>query len=397
MSELLELHKKNNAQMGERNGIAVPLNFGDSEAAYTALRGHISVADYSHYTKIKIEGDEAFDFLDFAVAGDVAEIRDEQALHTVILDEKGDIQSDVYVLNDDDTYILLCEFINDADMLALLEARKGEFEVEIESLTASHAMITYEGPYSWELMAEIYGMDVIGIPYLGFIAMENDSYIFRAGKHGEYGYKIILPHSESVELWEKAWELGQKYEIKAVGLDLQNIGRLENPYFNPEGAASASRKPRDLQLQWMVRYDKEEFFGRDALLAAREEPISRKIVGLVAQTEGEGESLAKGDKVLCEGQEIGEIVNAGYSPALKKFIAQGFIDAGFAYASIDAYSVKNSEGREIAIETSATPFFMNLSMLVNPNEHSFVNPAKPKNLIEQLQAQENQPAEAVEA
>ncbi|MEQ9364123.1 MAG: aminomethyltransferase family protein, partial [Leptospirales bacterium] len=334
MSELLELHKKNNANLGERNGITVPLNFGDAEVAYTALRGHISVADYSHYTKIKIEGEEAFDFLDFAVAGDVAEIRDEQALHTVILDEKGDILSDVYVLNDDDTYLLICEFINDADMLELLKARKGEFDVEIESLTASHAMITYEGPYSWELMAEIYGMDVIGIPYLGFIAMENDSYVFRAGKHGEYGYKIILPHADAPELWEKALELGEKYQIKQVGLDLQSIGRLENPYFNPEGAAKVSRKPRDLQLQWMVRYDKEEFFGREGLLASRDEPVSRKIVGLVAQKEGESEAMAVGDKVMCGGEEIGEIVNAGYSAALKKYIAQGFIKAEFAYASI---------------------------------------------------------------
>lgn len=381
--------------MGERNGIAVPLNFGDAEAAYTALRGHVSVADYSHYTKIKIDGEEAFDFLDFAVAGDVAEIRDEQALHTVILDENGDILSDVYVLNDDDTYLLLCEYINDADMLALLNARKGEFEVEIESLTASHAMITYEGPYSWELMAEIYGMDVIGIPYLGFIAMENDSYVLRAGKHGEYGYKIILPHGEAVELWEKALELGEKYEMKQVGLDLQKIGRLENPYFNPEGAAKVSRKPRDLQLQWMVRYDKEEFFGRDGLLSAREEPATRKVVGLVAQKEGESEALAIGDKIVCAGEEIGEVVNAGYSAALKKYIAQGFIKAEFAYAGLDDYSVQTSGGAAVAVETSATPFFMNLSMLVNPNEHSFVNPQKPKNLIEQLQQAET--AEAVEA
>lgn len=385
MSELLSLHKKNNAEMGERNGISVPLSFGDAEEAYTALRGHISVADYSHYTKIKIGGEEAFDFLDFAVAGDVAEIRDEQALHTVVLDDKGEILSDVYVLNDDDTYILICEFVNDADMLELLNSRKGEFDVEIESLTASHAMITYEGPYSWELMAEIYGMDVIGIPYLGFIAMENDSYVFRAGKHGEFGYKIILPHAEAPELWEKGLELGQKYEIKQVGLNLQKIGRLENPYFNPEGAAKKSRKPRDLQLQWMVRYDKEEFFGRDGLLSGKEEPATHKVVGLIAQKEGDSEVMAEGDKVFCNGEEIGEVVNAGFSPAQKKYIAQGFISTEYAFASLDAFTVKNASGQEISIATSATPFFMNLSMLVNPNEHSFVNPAKPKNIIEQFE------------
>lgn len=394
MSELLSLHKQNNARLGERNGITVPLGYGDASEEYEALRGHIMMADYSHYTKIKVGGDEAFDFLDYAVAGDVAEIRDEQALHTVILDEKGEILSDVYVLNDDDTYLLLCEFIDDARMMELLNARKGEFDVEFESLTASHAMITFEGPYSWELCAEIFGMDVIGIPYLGFIALENDSYIFRAGKNGEYGYKIILPHADAPELWQKGLELGERYKIKRSGLDLQKIGRLENPYFNPEGAAKASRKPRDLQLQWMVRYDKEEFFGREGLLEARDEAPVRKVVGVIAQTEGESEKFEVGDGIFCGGAEIGTVVNAGYSPALKKYIAQGFIDTQYAYASLDAFTVKSASGREIPVSTSATPFFMNLSMLVNPNEHSFVNAAKPKNLLEQIQGKAEQKVEA---
>lgn len=79
METLSALHEANAKEMVEKNGISVPQSYSDFEKEYYALRKNIALSDYSHYTKIKLEGDEAFDLLDFAVAGDVAEIRDEQS------------------------------------------------------------------------------------------------------------------------------------------------------------------------------------------------------------------------------------------------------------------------------------------------------------------------------
>lgn len=395
MNGLLALHKENATSTVEVNGIEVPNEYSEMSKEYYALRHNVALSDYSHYAKLKIEGDEAFDVLDVAVAGDVAEIRDEQTLYTVILNEAGEIITDVYIMNDDDTYLVLAEHVDDETLMALFQERMGDFEdVEMTSLTQSHAIVAMEGPYSWELAKEIYGMDVIGIPFLGFIALEDDTYLLRAGKHGEFSYKVILPVQEAEALWQEIEEKGSRYELVKAGLALHDLTRLENPYFNPKGNGSVSRDPRELQLQWMVRYDKDEFVGLESLLEKREQSLSKKIVGVVLDQEGEIKAVGAGDVLVCDGEEIGHLVATGYSPALKKTIAQAFINDAYAYAGIDAYAIKTADGVERKVTTTATPFVQNYSMLINPNEHSFVNPDKFRNMIEQYEAKQAEQAEA---
>lgn len=397
MNGLTALHTLHAKNVTSFNGIEVPDQYSDLDKEYNALRHNVALSDYSHYTKLKIEGDEAFDVLDLAVAGDVAEIRDEQTLYTVLLDEAGNIITDIYIMNDDDTYVVLAEHIDDATLMNLLKERMGEFEdIEMTSLTQSHAIIAMEGPYSWELAKEIYGMDVIGIPFLGFIALEDETYLLRAGKHGEFSYKVILPIEEAESLWKDIEEKGARYELVKAGLALHKLTRLENPYFSPTGNGRVSRDPRELQLQWMVRYDKEEFFGREELLEKRDQALAKKIIGVVLEQDGEVDGIDSGNSVFCNDEEIGKIVSCGYSPSLNKVISQAIIDEAYAYAGIDAYVVKTDGGVELKIKTTATPFVNNHSMLINPNENSFVNPDKFRNMIEQLEAQKAQKAEESE-
>jgi aminomethyltransferase len=368
MNGLLALHKEQAKDVTSVNGIEVPKQYSDLDKEYYALRHNVALSDYSHYSKLKIEGDEAFDVLDVAVAGDVAEIRDEQTLYTVLLDEAGNIITDVYIMNDDDSYVVLAEHVDDATLMSLFQERMGDFEdVEMTSLTQSHAIVAMEGPYSWELAKEIYGMDVIGIPFLGFIALEDDTYLLRGGKHGEFSYKVILPVQEAEALWKEIEEKGMRYELVKAGLALHELTRLENPYFSPTGNGSVSRDPRELQLQWMVRYDKDEFFGRESLLEKRDQALTKKIVGVVLEQEGEVKAIGSGDAIFCNGEEIGKLVVSGYSPSLKKVIAQAFIDEAYAYAGIDAYVIKTADGVERKISTTATPFIKNHSMLIIPN------------------------------
>jgi len=167
---------------------------------------------------------------------------------------------------------------------------------------------------------------------------------------------------------------------------LHELTRLENPYFSPAGNGSVSRDPRELQLQWMVRYDKDEFFGRERLLEKRDEPLTKKIVGIVLEEEGQIDAIKAGDAIVHDGAEIGQLVSSGYSPGLKKVFAQAFLDEAYAYAGIDAYQLRSDDGIERNINTIATPFINNYSMVINPNENSFVNPDKFKNMLEQLES-----------
>lgn len=148
------------------------------------------MSDYSHFGIAAINGDSAWSLLNQLVSGDVSSIRDEQAMYSLILDEAGNIITDLYIACDDERFLLLSEWVSGETLCEMLRAKlagnEDEFEEidSIESLTPEWGMLHFEGPYAWELLAEVYGMDVIGLPYQEHMHVEDDLILLRSGKHG---------------------------------------------------------------------------------------------------------------------------------------------------------------------------------------------------------------------
>ncbi len=380
MSIIKDLHVANGAETVQRNGVAVPLSYGDVAAAHQALRKNVLLADYSHFGMVEVSGDEAFEFLDETLAGDLGAVRDEQALYTLLLDNDGEIVTDMYVLCDDERYLLLTEWDSGPGLASMLRDLKGEHDAEIQAIDQNYACFLLEGPYCWELAAELFGMDVIGLPFLEFMHVDN-GILFRSGKHGEYGYKILVEPGAAAELWGQLVELGEKFDLQIGGLDFQELARLENPCWNPVISGEFSRCPVELQMQWALRYDKDAFIGKDAVLAKLEQGVSRRLVGIVLQGDT-AEPAKAGDTVFCNDEAIGKLLSAGYSPERKAQIGQALLDIDFAYADINLYQVECA-GERVPASTSAVPFIQNFSFAVSPSEHSYVDPSRPKSIVEQ--------------
>ncbi|MES2817502.1 MAG: aminomethyltransferase family protein [Pseudomonadota bacterium] len=379
---LESVHLAAGATLGERNGVRIPLHFGEPQQEHAASRKNILMVDYSHFGLVEIKGDDAYDFLNRVIGGDLSVIRNEQALYTVLLDEQGKIDTDLYVLCDDERFVLLCEWHRGSSLAASLQALAGGQDVEIAALNDSLSTVLFEGPYSWELMAELYGFDVLGLPFLEFMPVD-DGLLLRAGKHGEFSYKVLTSKENAEDLWARAEAAGAKFDMKKGGIAFQSLSRLENPCWDPSLVGEFSTCPIELQLQWAVRYDKDEFIGREALLARLEEGAKVRSVGF--QVKGDGATLNIGDSVFSGQTPIGKVITLGYSDGVQGYIGQALLDSAYAYAGIDCYEVATGEAR-VAIATSAIPFLQNFSFMVNPAEHSYVDPSRPKSLVEQLKA-----------
>ena len=124
--------------------------------------------------------------------------------------------------------------------------------------------IMVEGPYSRELMSEIHGFDVIGLPYYEYMNTDDELMVFRCGKHGEFAYMVIGQQEQLLDQWQQLLEHGGKYLLQTGGLDYQKIVRIENPGWDDALWAEYNLNPVELQLQWAVQYDKEGFVGKDA-------------------------------------------------------------------------------------------------------------------------------------
>lgn len=380
---LESLQQAAGATFTERNGIRIPLHFGQAAEEHLASRKNILMVDYGHFGIVEVQGDDAYDFLNRVVAGDLSVIRNEQALYSLLLNDKGQIVTDLYLLCDDERFLLISEWTRGDKLAASLQALIGDEDVQIASQDEQLTTTLFEGPYCWELMAELFGFDVLGLPFMEFMRVDDDAILLRAGKHGEFAFKVLTTKEGAADLWQRASEAGGKFDMKMGGLDFQSKSRLENPCWDPALVGEFSSCPIELQMQWAVRYDKDEFVGRDALLAKLEQGSKQRVVGFVVK--GDGAALNIGDSLFSGDQEIGRVITLGHSVGVDAFIGQALIDSEYAYAGIDQYQIAGSAGR-VAISTAAIPFLQNFSFMVNPAEHSYVDASRPKSLVEQLQA-----------
>ena len=376
---LESIHQAAGATLVERNGVKIPLHYGQPAEEHQASRKNILMVDYSHFGIVEVQGDDGYDFLNRVVGGVLSVIRDEQALYTLLLNDKGQIVTDLYVLCDDERFLLISEWLRGDKLAASLQALVGDEEVQISAQNDNLTTTLFEGPYSWELMAELYGFDVLGLPFLEFMHVD-DAILFRSGKHGEFAFKVLTSKEGAADLWQRAIEAGAKFDMKTGGIDFQGKSRLENPCWDPALVGEFSTCPIELQLQWAVRYDKDEFIGREALLAKLEEGAKQRVVGFLVK--GDGAALNLGDAVFSGEQQIGKVITFGHSVGVDGYIGQALLDSEYAYAGIDQYQIA-AGGARVAINTVAIPFLQNFSFMVNPAEHSYVDASRPKSLIEQ--------------
>lgn len=378
---LESMHEAAGAAFGERNGIRIPLHFNQPAEEHQASRKNILMVDYSHFGIVEVQGGDGYDFLNRVIGGDLSVIRNEQALYTVLLNDDGHVVTDLLVLCDDERFLLLSEWMHSDALAAILEPLAGDDDVKIAAQN-DHALILFEGPYSWELMSELFGFDVLGLPFMEFMPVD-DAILLRAGIHGEFAFKVLTSKEAAASLWQRAEDAGVKFDMKKGGIDFQKKSRLENPCWDPELVGAYSRCPIELQMQWAVRYDKDAFIGRDALLGKLQEGAKQRVVGFVVK--GDGAGLHIGDAVFSGDSEIGKVITYGHSVGVDGFVGQALLDSEYAYAGIAQYEIAGDAAR-VAINTTEIPFLQNFSFMVNPAEHSYIDPSRPKDLIEQRQA-----------
>ncbi|EKH6433967.1 aminomethyl transferase family protein [Klebsiella oxytoca] len=386
MSSLFDLHLKDNAVMGNYNNRSIPSSYHDILDEYKAVRENALLVDYSHMAIVSVTGEDAWILVNHIASADISIVRDEQGIYSLVLNDDGTILGDMYVLCAMDGYYILSENISVARIIEVLNFAAEKYDdlgiqeiPEIKSMEDDNwGAIMLEGPYSWELMSEIYGYDIIGLPYCEYMNTEDDLIVFRCGKHGEFAYQVIGPQSLLVELWVKLQKIGVKYLLKTGGLDYQRIVRVENPGWDQSIYAEYSTNPVELQLQWAIQYDKEDFIGKAAVELMSAQSAARKVVGIVPCVNCA--SLSKDDKILVNGQTVGFIINAVYSPAAQSWIALAFIKTPYALSDIDGYIIKTAHG-DIAAKTKTLPFIYNFSLLVNPTTHSYIDPSKAKSVL----------------
>jgi len=327
----------------------------DREVA--AVRTAVTLAEGDHLACVRVAGAGAHDLLD-RVSPRQLFVRTGQMLHTVFLDDAARPIADVYVCCDDDDYLVVAEGMTAAALAAYLEGHAGGLDTRIDDLGGSHGFLCLDGPYAWELLAELTVPDVIGLPYLSFYH-DRALTCFRGGKTGEYGYDLLTERTRLPELRERIATLGRKFELCAIGLPALERAGLEAGFFNVRRWVSDGLTPVELQLQWRVSAGRR-FPGSAALAEHRRAPRGR--VSFVASAA----ELAVGAAIELEGAPVGRVLDAGYSPTRGDWLAVAILGCAVGHAGPTGFTCGGT-----AVRTISAPAVNNRSLYVDPQRHSW--------------------------
>jgi aminomethyltransferase len=176
--------------------------------------------------------------------------------------------------------------------------------------------------------------------------------IARTGYTGEAGFELYCEAGAADQLWRGLLEAGVAHGLAPAGLGARDTLRLEKAYPLYGHELDDTTTPLEAGLDWVVKFSKHHFIGREILVKQKEAGPARKLVGVELVEPG----IARAGYRLFKGDEpIGTVTSGTRSPSLEKSIALGYI-AG-AEAKVGNSVAVEIRGRKVGCKTVELPFY----------------------------------------
>ncbi|MEO8425177.1 MAG: glycine cleavage T C-terminal barrel domain-containing protein, partial [Actinomycetota bacterium] len=175
--------------------------------------------------------------------------------------------------------------------------------------------------------------------------------VTRTGYTGDRGYELWMPVDGAIAVWDRIFDVGQRYAIHPVGIRAMDVARVEAGLILIEVEYSSSHRaiaqeqhysPAELGLGRLVDLHKASpFNGKRALLAEQASGgPARRLVGLELEWAGIEGLFAKHDlapgvsalvhrdpvPVYKEGKQVGRATSITWGPTIKKMVGFGSVD-----------------------------------------------------------------------
>lgn len=324
------VHRECGARMVDFGGWEMPVQYAGVIAEHQAVRRSAGIFDVSHMGEIEVRGPEALKLVEYATTNAAARLTPGQAQYSGLLYEHGGFADDILVHKVSGNEFFLC--VNaanqekDFDHLRSLNT----FDAEVINAGERYAQIAVQGPRAPATLQKLTRVELSAIRYYWFTDGEVSgapARIARTGYTGEDGFEIYIRPAEAARIWNELLAAGAEFGIQPCGLGARNTLRLEAKMALYGHEIDASITPLEADLGWIVKFDKGDFVGREALLKQREAGLRRKLVGFEMCGRGIGRD---GYEVRLDGAAAGWVTSGGPSPTLNKNIGLCYLPAAAA-------------------------------------------------------------------
>ena len=352
---LYEAHLEAGAKMVEFAGWTMPVQYSGVIEEHRAVRQAAGLFDVSHMGQIRVTGPSAEGFLQSVTPNDVSRLTQGRAHYSGLLTEAGTYIDDllVYRLSAED-FLLVVNAANADKDFAWLRSRSGG-EVELQDVSDRWALLALQGPKAREILASLTPCDIDSLKYYRFAVDEVariEAIISRTGYTGEDGFELYLEPDQAPVVWRRLLEAGAPAGLQPAGLGARDTLRLEAGMALYGHEIDDSTTPFDAGLNWVVKMNKGEFVGREALAAQQKQGSTRCLVGFEVQ----GRGIARqGHRVVAADEEIGRVTSGTWSPTFEKALGMAYVPKSLAEYGSDL--MLDVRGKSVAAKVVELPFY----------------------------------------
>ncbi|MBR3504753.1 MAG: glycine cleavage system aminomethyltransferase GcvT [Clostridia bacterium] len=353
---LYDVHIAEGGRIVPFAGYLLPVQYGTGVVAeHMAVREKAGLFDVSHMGEITFKGPTALRTLNHILTNDFTGMKAGRVRYSVMCNERGGCVDDVLVYKfGEEDYLVVVNASNRRKDFAHMAANTLE-GTEIEDVSDSLAQVALQGPASPAIMEKLLPRERIPQKYYTALrGVEIDGMncmISRTGYTGENGYEIYTACENAEKLWKTLRVAGAEFGLIPCGLGARDTLRLEAamPLYGHEMDEDIT--PLEAGLSFGVKLGKEEFIGRDALVAAGEPKRVR--VGLAVTGRG---IIREHQDVFIGGELIGRTTSGTHCPYLGRAAAMALIDA--KHAALGTAVEADVRGRRVAAEIVPLPFYV---------------------------------------
>jgi aminomethyltransferase len=351
---LFEAHRKLGARIVDFAGWDMPVQYSGVIAEHEAVRNAAGVFDVSHMGEIEFRGKGALEEANRLITNDLARCADGQAVYAGILNERGGFVDDVVAYRFSPEHIFICVNASNTEkdfewMTAHAKA------VKPVNRSADYAQIAIQGPKAAGIVQRLTPVKLGEVGIYRFTqgqVAQVDCIISRTGYTGEDGFELYCPPKDAEKLWFALLEEGKSDGAIPCGLGARDSLRTEMKYALYGNDIDEDHTPLEAGLGWIVKMDKAEFIGKQALEKQKQEGITRKLVGFELTEPGIPRSHYP---ILKDAQKVGEVTSGTMGPSVKKAIGIGYVPT--ALSAVGATFHVEIRGRPVAARVVKTPFY----------------------------------------
>ena len=323
-----------------------------------AVRGAVGLFDQTSFAKFTVKGPDALAVLNY-ISGNEIDVPFGKAVYTQWLNDRGGIEADLTVTRTGDTefFVVTGAAAATRDWAWLRRACRDR-DVEIEDVTEQYTMLGLMGPNSRAVLEQLTDYDLSNdhFPFgtsASIKVAELDVFAIRMTYVGEMGWELYVAADAAVALHDALVDAGKTHGLTHAGYHAMNTLRLESGYRHWGHDITDEDTPIEAGLGFAVAWDKEGGFrGRDALLAQREAPRTKRLIQF--RLEDPDRLLYHDEPIYRNGELVGRTSGGMWSYVEDRALSMGYLnrETGVTKDWLDAGSFEI----EVALERiSATP------------------------------------------